>query len=84
MTKEVAMNKIEKVEYAEERYIEILDLVKPYLISIGFKENDLYFVPISAIEGENVAVKASDPRLVSWYGSDKDNLIDILDRLRLP
>ncbi len=41
-------------------------------------------MPISAISGENVARKADDPRLKSWYGPDKESLIDILDRLRLP
>ena len=52
--------------------------------SIGFKDTDLYFVPISAINGENVTQKATDERLTAWYGADSDSLVDILDRLRLP
>lgn len=80
----IAMNKMERVEFAEERYHEIHDQVKPYLLTIGFKESDLYFVPISAITGENVAEKARESRLKSWYGAESDTLVDILDRLRLP
>ena len=28
--------------------------------------------------------KATDERLTSWYGTDSDTLIDVLDQLRLP
>lgn len=45
---------MENVEFKEERYVEIKDQVKPFLVSIGFKSTDVYFVPISAITDENV------------------------------
>ena len=54
------------------------------MVSCGFKQDDIYFVPISAILGENVTAKASDARLTSWYGEDSPTLIDVLDQLRLP
>ena len=54
------------------------------MISTGFKEQDVYFVPISALIGENVCDKARDERLTAWYGTDSNTLIDVLDGLRLP
>ena len=80
----VVFNKMEFVDYDEARYLEIKELVEPYLISIGFKKNDLYFVPVSAIEGENLTEKATNENLISWYGEDSPCLIDVLDQLRLP
>lgn len=80
----VVLNKMEKVDYSQERYYEIHDKVQAFLLSIGFKSHDLYFLPISAIQGENLMTKASDPRLTSWYGTEEDHLIGVLDNLRLP
>ena len=53
-------------------------------MSKGFLEKDIYFVPISAIDDENVTRKATDERLISWYGNDRPCLIEVLDGLRLP
>ena len=75
----VVFNKMEFVDYDEARYLEIKELVEPYLISIGFKKNDLYFVPVSAIQGENLTEKATNENLISWYGEDSPCLIDVLD-----
>mmetsp|Transcript_22469 Transcript_22469/g.30065 ORF Transcript_22469/g.30065 Transcript_22469/m.30065 type:complete len:315 (+) Transcript_22469:750-1694(+) len=80
----VALNKMERVEFSQERYEEIKEQVLPYLVRKGFKQGDIYFVPISAITDENVTRKASDERLTSWYGTDSPCLIDVLDGLRLP
>ena len=80
----VAMNKMENIEYGEERYDEVAGLIKPYLASIGFKDQDVYFLPLSAIQDENVMTKCKDERLAGWYGSESPCLVEILDQLRLP
>ena len=80
----VVMNKMENVEFKEERYQEIKDQIQPYLASIGFKADDTYFVPVSALTDENVTSKATNPLLTSWYGNDQPCLLEILDGLRLP
>ena len=64
------MNKMENVDFSEERYQEIKEMVSTYLKSIGFKPADTCFVPVSALTDENVTRKATDPRLSSWYGAD--------------
>lgn len=80
----VAVNKMENVEFSEERYNFIKDQVEEYLIKIGFKRTDIYFVPISAINDENVTEKATNELLTSWHGTDKPCLLEILDGLTLP
>ena len=62
----VVCNKMENVEFKEDRYTEIKEQVKPFLVNIGFKAADVYFVPISAINDENVTRRAADPLLTSW------------------
>ena len=80
----VALNKMEKIDFDQARFYEIHDLVLPFLISIGFKSEDIHLLPISGILGENVMKKATEPRLTNWFGTDQECLIDVLDRLRLP
>ena len=36
----VVMNKMENVEFKEERYLELKEIIQPYLTSIGFKPTD--------------------------------------------
>lgn len=80
----VAMNKLEMVDYAKERFDEIYNELCPYLKGVGFKEQDLIFVPVSGLLGQNMCEKATDSRLKSWWTPDKPSLIEILDNLRLP
>ena len=76
---------MEKVDYSQERYNEVKALILPFLLSKGFKKNDIFFVPISAFNDENVTQKATDSRLTSWYNPQKSLcLLEILDQLRLP
>lgn len=63
----VAINKLEKVLWNQERYDYIVDLLYPYLISVGFKKDDIQFVPISGLEGHNLITRHDDPNLTKWY-----------------
>ena len=45
----VAVNKLDMVKWSEERYDEIVEKMKPYLESIGFKPSNISFVPISGL-----------------------------------
>ena len=66
----VAVNKLESVDFSQDRYDDIVEILKGYLKKCGFKIQDTYFVPISALSDENVSRKATDPALTSWYGAD--------------
>ena len=75
----VAVNKLESVNFSQERYDDIVEILTGYLKHCGFKPQDTYYVPISALSDENVSRKATEPDLVSWYGADKPCLIEVLD-----
>jgi len=64
----VAVNKLDLCNWREERYDFIVKSVTPYLKSIGFKEQNIYFVPISGLSGINLdETKNKDEELYSWY-----------------
>ncbi len=60
----VAVNKLDYINYDEQKFCKICDMVKAYLKEIGF-ERPVEFVPISAYSSENL-VKAS--KKMPWYG----------------
>ncbi len=59
----VAINKMDAVEYSQERYHEIQ---KAYLDEFDDENSDctVNFIPVSAIAGDNVATKSSN---MNWY-----------------
>ena len=80
----VAMNKLEKMDYDQERYEELKEKISGLLKRVGYKPADTYFIPLSGLEGENLTSRAKDERLTSWYGTDNMCLLEILDQMRLP
>lgn len=80
----VAFNKLEKLDWSAERYDGIKAIIQPYLSSIGFKKQDVTYIPISGLAGENLCERSKDSRLLSWYGEDSPCLLEVLDRLNLP
>ena len=59
----VAVNKMDLVGYAEERYQEVRRDVAAYLRSIGVDALDITFVPLAARDGENMRSRSAMP----WY-----------------
>ncbi|EFA80528.1 Hsp70 subfamily B suppressor 1 [Heterostelium album PN500] len=62
----VAINKMDLVDWSEERYNYITETLKQFLVSAKFNEKNLYFMPISGFKGDNLIEKIADPRC-SWY-----------------
>ncbi len=60
----VAVNKMDMENYSEEAYKRIKEMLTPLLQSVGFKVDELVFVPIASLKGDNV-VKASEN--MSWW-----------------
>ena len=62
----VAMNKMDatKPEYDEKRFNEVKEQVGSLLRSVGFKVDEIPFIPVSAFKGDN-ATKKSDK--LGWY-----------------
>ena len=70
----VAVNKMDLVDFREERFSEVREEVRKILAPLGFGE--VRFVPISAMEGDNVYRPSSR---MSWYGGP--TLIEALEEL---
>jgi len=63
----VAVNKLDNVQWSEERYLYITGKLRLFLKQAGFKESDVSYVPCSGLSGENLVKQSSEAKLVKWY-----------------
>ena len=75
----VAMNKMDEVEFSEEKFNKIKADVEKLLKSVGINPAVIPFIPLSAWTGDNVATKSDK---MPWYKGDP--LLKILDNLEAP
>jgi len=75
----VALNKMDAAEYSEDRYKEIVTNVSEYLEKVGYKTENMNFVPISGYNGDNLIEKSSN---MPWYKGP--TLIEALDLFKQP
>jgi elongation factor 1 alpha-like protein len=78
----IAVNKLDAVqeqEYNQQRYKTIVDEVKSFLISIGFRDDHIYAIPISGLTGENLMTRSANTQLNEWYHGK--TLIELIDSL---
>jgi sulfate adenylyltransferase large subunit len=59
----IAVNKMDLVEYSQERFDEIEAQFAPFLDKLGMRE--LTYIPISALRGDNVVERSEN---MPWYG----------------
>ncbi len=75
----IAVNKMDAVNYSEDRYKEVVAQVSELLKMIGFKPKEIPFIPTSAFEGDNIT-KASEN--TPWYKGPA--IMQALDELKEP
>ncbi|MCL4373972.1 MAG: translation elongation factor EF-1 subunit alpha [Candidatus Marsarchaeota archaeon] len=75
----VGINKIDKVNFEQQKYEAVKKEMSDLLKVLGFKVDSMLFVPYSALEGSNVKTK---PDKMSWYNGP--TLLEALDTLKLP
>jgi len=75
----IAVNKMDEVNYDEKKFNEVKDQAGKLLKGVGYKEDQLKFIPVSAWVGDNVAKKSDK---TAWYKGQ--TLIDILDGIVAP
>ena len=75
----VAINKMDRVNYDEARYKELKGQLLELLKTVGYKEENLVFIPVSAYEGENIT-KPSDK--MKWF--DGPTFLEALDMMKVP
>ncbi len=70
----VAINKMDAANYDQKRYEEVVAQTKKLLSSIGFKIDNVPFVPVSGLKGDNVFKKSEN---TPWYkGETLANAMD--------
>ncbi|KAF6001318.1 eukaryotic peptide chain release factor gtp-binding subunit [Cyanidiococcus yangmingshanensis] len=79
----VVVNKMDEptVQWSQERFRDICDKLTPFLKQIGYRPQELSWVPVSGYSGENLRERVS-PSVCSWYRGG--SLLEVLDALKLP
>ncbi|KAJ2450907.1 hypothetical protein EV183_003966 [Coemansia sp. RSA 2336] len=85
----VAVNKLDTVGWSEDRYTEIVHRLQGFMQGCGFSSNDVRFVPVSGLDGVNLAqrVDSTVPELAAWYcdgSTARPCLVELLDTFALP
>jgi translation elongation factor EF-1 alpha len=75
----VAVNKMDAIKYDEARYKEVVEQVSGILKMIGFKPDEIPFVPTSAFEGDNIKDASAN---TSWYKGP--TILQALNNLKEP
>ena len=75
----VAINKLDTVNWDRGRYLQITAVLETFLKGAGFREP--IFIPISGLQGDNLAQNSSAPGL-SWYSGPC--LLDLIDTIPPP
>ncbi|KAL6843789.1 hypothetical protein ACP4OV_026360 [Aristida adscensionis] len=78
----VAVNKMDAVGYSKERFEFIKLQLGSFLRSCNFRDPAITWIPLSAVENQNLINTPSDARLTSWYQGFC--LLDAIDSLQLP
>ena len=60
----ILVNKMDKVDYSEEKFTKVKEEVSKLLQSIGYKIDEIPFIPSSAQLGDNIAKKSEK---MDWY-----------------
>ncbi|MBW3014694.1 translation elongation factor EF-1 subunit alpha [Candidatus Woesearchaeota archaeon] len=75
----IAVNKLDTVNYDEAKFEAIKKDVQALLKTVGYKEDQVQFIPMSAYHGENIVKKTE--KMPWWKGP---TLMEALDNLALP
>jgi len=75
----IAVNKMDAAKYDEAKFNKIKELVSGLLKSIGYKAEEVPFVPIASLVGDNVAKKSEN---MPWYTGK--TLLEIMNDLKEP
>lgn len=78
----VAVNKMDVIGYSKERLEFIKVQLGSFLRSCNFRDSAITWIPVSAVENQNLIKPPSDARFTSWYQGLC--LLDAIDSLQLP
>lgn len=74
----VIVNKMDDCKWSKARFDEIQSGLIPFFNATGYTENDVIWVPISGLSGENIQERSSN---CNWYKGP--SLLEILDDIQI-
>ncbi|CAH2250286.1 HBS1 isoform X1 [Pelobates cultripes] len=78
----VVVNKMDQVNWQQDRFHEVTSKLGSFLKQAGFKESDVSYVPTSGLSGENMIKKSTISELTNWYKGPC--LIEQIDSFKAP
>ena len=75
----VAVNKMDMINYDQKKFNEVKEEVSKVLKLVGYKLDQVNFIPLSSLKGENIVKKSSN---LSWYNGP--TLLEQLDLFKEP
>ncbi len=80
----VAINKMDLQDYSEDRYNAVKDEVSKLLMSVGYKPDEIPFIPIASLKGDNVVHHEDQDgkNNMSWYTGP--TILDAMNKLDVP
>jgi len=75
----IYINKMDMAKYDEKRFNEVKTEVSTLLKSVGYKPDDIQFIPGASLGGENIVEKSKN---MSWYQGK--SLLESFDELKEP
>lgn len=76
----VAINKLELSNWSESRFNGIKSRLSPFLARVGYKEENVIYLPLSGLHGINLIDRGCPQELSSWYSGPC--LVELLDRVQ--
>lgn len=76
----IIVNKMDNCNWDKKRFDEIHDGLMPFLYATGFKDEELLFIPISGLSGQNIK-EPVDKKDCDWYSGP--TMIQALDEIKL-
>ncbi|CAO3640610.1 unnamed protein product [Cunninghamella blakesleeana] len=78
----IAVNKLDVMQWDQSRFDEIAAKLSAFLLQAGYKKNDLTYVPVSGLTGENLVKPSQSKQLTQWYHGP--SLLEAIDSLQPP
>jgi elongation factor 1-alpha len=75
----IGINKMDAAKYSEERYNEVKKQLSDLIKMVGYKPDDIQFIPMSAFVGDNISTHSEN---TPWYKGP--TLLETLDTLVAP
>jgi elongation factor 1-alpha len=75
----IAVNKMDMVKFDEKKFKDVKEQVSGLLKSVGYKPEQVPFVPIASLPGENICKKSDN---MPWY--DGKTLLDTINEIKEP